>query len=442
MKKVGCFVVVLMQTLFVNHAALVELPRTCDLLTCNQFQVQVPPQPTRFSCVALGEVIVDAEVSTTACGAQNELIPNENKTLCEDMALNLISEKCFGEEECEVLLDSINCNGPLSVEIKCEETLDVFLMLAYGISIVVGLGLGSTIELDQLKEVFKSKKRALLIGFISQFVFMPLIAFILAISFQFEPLVAIGVVITGCCPGGSFSNLLTYFAKGDVALSMAMTAVSVFAALFMMPLCVYVYGNVGLDLDGVAGVPFTDILIALSFAVIPSLIGIMLRKYSEKGAKVAEVCGGTIGFIMIVAILVQGILANPELLQASTLQKSWIAASLFFPTGASIGYFLAWVSGVNFPSQRAVCLETGFQNVGIAIALISTTFQGCERNAALTFPLIAGFLGWCYGSAFTIFLRFVLAPCDPVEEKQVIQESTSSSEDNIVDKDTTDITQV
>lgn len=95
------------------------------------------------------------------------------------------------------------------------------------------VAMGTTLTVENFKKAVHSKK-PLLIGMISQFGFMPLIAFGLAIGFGLSPLFSIGLILVGCTPGGTTSNLLTYYAKGDVALSISMTITSTILAIVMI----------------------------------------------------------------------------------------------------------------------------------------------------------------------------------------------------------------
>ena len=150
----------------------------------------------------------------------------------------------------------------------------------------VALSMGCTITIAAVKEVWSSKRRALFIGAVSQFVLMPLISFGLAHVFDLAPRVSMGVVLVGSAPGGSTSNLLTHWAGGNVALSVAMSATSTVCALFMLPLNIEIYLNSGLYNRGDLSLPFIDIVVALLTVVVPVGLGMVLRR-------VDFICGPT-----------------------------------------------------------------------------------------------------------------------------------------------------
>jgi predicted Na+-dependent transporter len=110
--------------------------------------------------------------------------------------------------------------------------VDAFGLLAMLLIIVIGLGLGATTTKDDFKKAL-SKPKAVGIGFSSQYIFMPMLAFTLAHIFSLKEAFAIGVILTGSSPGGTTSNIFTYWSKGDVALSITMSFFSNLAAFFM-----------------------------------------------------------------------------------------------------------------------------------------------------------------------------------------------------------------
>lgn len=114
---------------------------------------------------------------------------------------------------------------------------------------------------------------------LSQFGIMPLVGFILVIGFELSPEIGLGLLMIGCAPGGSTSNLYTYYAKGDLALSIAMTLASTIAAIVMMPLLISFYSG-WLGIGGEIIIPYNKIVIMLWSLLVPVSIGMAIRRYS------------------------------------------------------------------------------------------------------------------------------------------------------------------
>lgn len=283
---------------------------------------------------------------------------------------------------------------------------------------VIGFGLGATVELHMVHEIFKSHKRALIVGFSAQFGFMPLIAYFFASVLDVDPLVAVGMILVGSCPGGVTSNLLTYYAKGSVALSIVMSSFSTLCSLFMLPLLTLIYVQGALDLGDDISIPFSNIVQALLLAIVPAALGILLRAKKPQWAGKAETAGSVLGGLFILAALVVGILDNPDLFVPANFPNVWIAGVFYQPIGCAFGFFVARTAKLPRAEQRAVCLETGVQNFVLAIAIATLSFEGCTRRVVLTFPLVATFWYLINSVWITVLLRRH-ASNDPVSDSKV-----------------------
>lgn len=235
---------------------------------------------------------------------------------------------------------------------------------------------------------------------------MPLVAYLYIVIFDVDPLVALGVILTGSVPGGTTSNLLTYYANGNVALSIIMSVASTFCALFMLPLLLFLYGTLALGFEGSVAPPFTDIFISLAVVIGPVSLGIFIRSRSEKWAKRIELGGSVLGVAFLGAALVLGIVQNPDLFDPSKFQKTWIGAAFFQPVGTLLGFTIARLCRLSGPELRAIVLETGVQNYTIAIAVAGIAFTGCERSIVLTFILAASFWYIVNSIWITALLRY------------------------------------
>jgi BASS family bile acid:Na+ symporter len=161
----------------------------------------------------------------------------------------------------------------------------VFLPLALFV-IMLGMGLG--LKIDDFKRVFTEPK-GVLVGLIAQLLLLPLVGFGLATLFPLSPELAVGVVILATCPGGSTSNLMTYLAKGNVALSITLTAISSVITVLTIPLIINVAMRHFLEAETTLQLPFVKTVIQIAvITLVPISIGMALHRYAPKFAATAE----------------------------------------------------------------------------------------------------------------------------------------------------------
>jgi bile acid:Na+ symporter, BASS family len=235
---------------------------------------------------------------------------------------------------------------------------------------VIMLGMGATIHRVDLRVAFASPK-AFLIGMACQFGLMPLIAFALAVAFQLPPAVALALIMVGATPGGTTSNLFSYYAKGDVALSVAMTVASTTAAVVMMPLCIALYA--GGELTGDIEIPYSNIAVTVALVLIPFLIGYWVRQRNVVWAAWLEWIGGVMGMVVIAALILNFFIENTALVLATPMGE--IAATILLSVcGFVAGYLVSRALGLTLPHARTVALETGIQNAPLTVGVIVLSF--------------------------------------------------------------------
>ncbi len=168
---------------------------------------------------------------------------------------------------------------------------------------VVMLGMGMTIDPKDFKIVLQSPK-PVIIGVILQFTIMPTLAFLIAKGFYLPPEIAIGVILVGCCPGGTSSNVMSYLAKANVALSVAITSVSTLIAPFVTPALIYLFAHEWLN------VSFTSMLWSVvQVVLIPIIIGFIFQKIAHQFAHKAATALPLVSVIatsLILAAVVAG----------------------------------------------------------------------------------------------------------------------------------------
>jgi len=239
------------------------------------------------------------------------------------------------------------------------------------ISILLGVvmfGMGITLTLDDFKQILKQPKKVLL-GVSAQYIIMPLLAFSLAVLLQLPPEVAAGVILVGCCPGGTASNVITYLAKGNTALSVAITAVSTLLAPILTPLLTLLLASKWLPIS--AGSLFISIV---KIVIIPIVLGILVRIFFkeqvERGIQVLPLIS-VIAIVAIVAAVVG--LSKEKLMETGLL--IFAVVMLHNILGLLIGYWIAKFFKLDVADQKAISIEVGMQNSGLGAALAAAHFS-------------------------------------------------------------------
>ncbi|XP_034972126.1 ileal sodium/bile acid cotransporter [Zootoca vivipara] len=223
------------------------------------------------------------------------------------------------------------------------------------------------------------------IGFLCQFGIMPLTGFVLSYAFNILPIQAVVVIIMGCCPGGTSSNILAYWVEGDMDLSISMTTCSTLLAMGMMPLCLFLYTKIWTDYSSLL-IPYDSIGISLVALVIPASLGIFFKHRWPAKAKIVLKIGSIGGAVLIVLIaVVGGILYQGSWTITPAL---WIIGAIFPFAGYSVGFFLARIAGQSWHRCRTVALETGMQNTQLASTIVQLSFSPEQLELMFTFPLI------------------------------------------------------
>ena len=232
---------------------------------------------------------------------------------------------------------------------------------------VVMFGMGLTLKLEDFKVVF-SRPKDVVIGCLAQFTVMPLLAWLLAKGFSLSDELALGVVLVGCCPGGTASNVITYLAKGDLALSVGMTGVSTLLAPLLTPFLTWLLVGQHVDVDMVS--MFLSILWVV---ILPIVAGLLFRsllpKFTESAVAYLPALS-SLAIAFIVAIIVS---AN----SAKLMVGGWLiilVVMLHNLCGLLLGYGIARMLGLELKKRVAVSIEVGMQNSGLASSLATLHF--------------------------------------------------------------------
>jgi len=232
---------------------------------------------------------------------------------------------------------------------------------------VVMFGMGLTLSLKDFKVVF-SHPRDVLTGCLAQFTIMPLLAYALARLFRLDEALALGVVLVGCCPGGTASNVITYLARGDLALSVGMTGVSTLLAPLLTPLLTWALAGKSVDVD-VASM-FLSILWVV---IVPIVAGLLVKRlwprFTEQATDYLPAFS-SLAIAFIVAIIIA---ANAEKLLTGGLVIV-LVVMLHNVCGLGLGYVIGQLLGLASPKKKAISIEVGMQNSGLASSLATIHF--------------------------------------------------------------------
>ena len=285
-------------------------------------------------------------------------------------------------------------------EENCDEkwqAFDTFLTYILALIIfIVGLGLGAESTIPGFKESFR-KPQAMMCGLASQFGWMPLAAFLMSRLAGLDELTSIGVILVGSSPGGTTSNLFTFWSNGNVPLSITMSFFSTIAAMFMVPLLVLIY--IKTFSDSTITIPFLNIVLSLLLIVLPTVIGLLVRhknttkklwgKFYWEWLKIlASIFGGA---FLLLAII--GVIYRYEKKLATAPAKLWVIAIVMEPLGCAFGFIAAHLTGLEQKDQRTISLECGVQAFTFTMTLIKLSFPKCDQlEKVLIFSILYGIM--------------------------------------------------
>ena len=232
---------------------------------------------------------------------------------------------------------------------------------------LVMFGMGLTLNLQDFKIVF-SRPRDVIVGCLAQFTIMPLLAWGLAHIFSLDEALMIGVVLVGCCPGGTASNVITYLAKGDLALSVGMTGVSTLLAPLLTPLLTWLLAGETVDVN-----VLNMFMSILWVVILPIVAGFFVKrtwpKFTEKTIDYLPAFSS----LMIAFIVTIVIAANAAKLLSGGVVILFVVM-LHNLCGLGLGYLIGYLLSMSPAKRRAVSIEVGMQNSGLASSLATIHF--------------------------------------------------------------------
>ena len=251
---------------------------------------------------------------------------------------------------------------------------------------IIMFGMGTTLRTEDFVEIIKRPK-LVLVGLLAQFTLMPLIAYVLTVVFKLDPMIAVGVILVGCCPGGTSSNVITFLAKGDVALSVSITSISTLLAPILTPILLKIFAGQLIEIE------LASMMISITkMVILPILLGLAFHKILGAKVQIANdilPMGSVLGLAIIIAAHIA--VSRDTILTSGLLV--FIVVALHNCIGYLLGYLLAKLSGFSEAQRRAIMVEVGMQNSGLGAALAATYFNPAASLPSAIFSVWHNFSG-------------------------------------------------
>ena len=245
---------------------------------------------------------------------------------------------------------------------------------------VVMFSMGLTLTIEDFLKIFKNFKIVCL-GILLQFLIMPILGFLLVKSFNIEQIIGIGVILVGCAPGGTASNVICFLAKGDVALSISLTICSTILAVFFMPALFWLYTGSNIE------IPVYQMMLSIfNIIIIPVFLGIILNSITFFNLEKIKLCLPLIAVIAIIFIIAIIIASN-----ANQIFK--YGPKIFFIVichnllGIFLGFYLCKKMNYSEKIAKTIAIEIGMQNSGLATALAIKFFGPLAGLAGAFFSI-------------------------------------------------------
>jgi len=267
---------------------------------------------------------------------------------------------------------------------------------------IIMLGMGASMTPRDFLIAFR-KPRGILIGLLSQFAVMPFLGYALAVGLGLPPPLVVGLILIACMPGGTTSNIFAYFSKGVLALSIMMTVVSTVVAVVMVPLLLAFYGGMA-GVTGDYAIPPANVAQVLVVLLVPTILGMILRKVSPNVGATIELIGSFTGVVVILFLIASWVPRNYPLLLATGLDIYFATIGIGL-MGMLFGYWVARGLGQDTNRARTISLETGIQNGPLAVLVITLSFTGAQQQEVLLIPILYALFIVLTSTAITLWYR-------------------------------------
>jgi len=275
--------------------------------------------------------------------------------------------------------------GPESVD-QIQLSFDPRGLLVVNVAIgLMMLGVALDLRVDDFKRVLR-EPLSLLIGLVAQFLLLPAFTFLLLLVLRPHPSIALGMILVAACPGGNLSNIITYLAKGNAAISVSMTAISTLAAIVMTPLNLMLWGSLNPDTHAIlrqVSLSPVDVLVTVFLILgVPLIIGLSLSRAFPHLAAVVRRPFKIFALVFFIIIVFVALARDwHNFLEVIGL----VAFAVFLHNlmALNIGYFSAALLRLREADRRAISIEVGIQNSGLGLVLVFNFFDGLGGMAVV-----------------------------------------------------------
>ncbi len=269
---------------------------------------------------------------------------------------------------------------------------------------IIMFGMGLTLVVSDFGRLFAYPKEVL-IGLFNQLIFLPLIGFLIILLFDLNSSMAIGIMILSLCPGGPTSNLITQVARGNIGLSVTLTALASLITVFTIPIVLseaitYFTG----EADVIIELPVVQTMLQiLVITIIPVSIGMVIRKKNEAFALRMERPMRIASTVLFIIIFLLVMIANKDLI-VQAMKEVGLATLLLNLSTMAFGYFTAKIFGIKGKSQISITIESGIQNGTLAFVIATTILNNVEMGLptgaySIWMFITGGILMWRLGVA-------------------------------------------
>ena len=269
---------------------------------------------------------------------------------------------------------------------------------------IIMFGMGLTLVIADFWRLFNYPKEVF-VGLCNQLVFLPLIGFLIILLFDLDSSMAIGIMILSLCPGGPTSNLITQVARGNIGLSVTLTALASLITVFTIPIILskaitYFTG----ETDIIIELPVIQTMLQiLIITVIPVSIGMLIRKKNEDFALQMERPMRIASTVLFVIIFLLVMIANKDLI-TQAMKEVGLATLLLNLSTMGLGYYTSKIFGIKGKSQISISIESGIQNGTLAFVIATTILNNVEMGLptgaySIWMFISGGILMWRLGAS-------------------------------------------
>jgi len=277
-------------------------------------------------------------------------------------------------------------------------TIGIILVLSL---MIIMFGMGLSLTIVDFKRVVKFPK-AIIVGLVSQIIILPLVAYLIAIGLNLSPIIAVGLMLLAACPGGATSNLLTHLAKGDLALSVSLTAIASLLSIITIPIIVqFALSEFSNQEQAIFVDSATMIKQLLAIVIVPVSIGMIVKsKFTSFANKMDKPV--KLGSAIIFALVIIGVLVNLKDVFMQYIAEAGLPSIILNVATMTIGFLLAVAFKLTRPQAISISIETGIQNGTLAITLATIALNNAEYSIV---PAIYGLLMFFTGTLIILFRK-------------------------------------